>query len=121
MPFVVVRAVLVSLLLLQTVDFLDRWLYVGFSLVLMLFFADHVRLHFRTVRERDMARYAAQRLELDLLKKHLKPHFLMNTLTALAGWIEETPHTAVRLFGALAEEFRTLVDVSGWACVPLAQ
>src|SRR3546814_4505805 len=64
------RSALVSLLLLQTVAFLDRWLYVGFSLVLMLFFADHVRLHFRTVRERDMARYAAQRLELGLLKQH---------------------------------------------------
>src|SRR3546814_7941769 len=73
MPFFVVLAVLVSLLLLQTVAFLDRWLYVGFSLVLILFFADHVRLHFRTVRERDTARYAAQRLELDLLKQHLKP------------------------------------------------
>src|SRR3546814_11467513 len=119
MPFVVVRAVLVSLLLLQTVDFLDRWLYVGFSLVLILFFADHVRLHFRTVRERDMARYAAQRLELDLLKKHLKPHFLMNTLTALAGWIEDPPHTAVRMVDALADEFSTLVDVSGRALIPL--
>src|SRR3546814_19410817 len=79
----------------------------------MLFFADHVRLHFRTVREQDMARYAAQRLELDLLKQHLKPHFLMNTLTALAGWIEESPHTAVRMVDALADEFRTLVDVFG--------
>src|SRR3546814_393421 len=119
MPFFVVLAALVSLLLLQTVAFLDRWLYVGFSLVLMLFFADHVRLHFRTVRERDMARYAAQRLELDLLKQHLKPHFLMNTLTALAGWIEESPHTAVRMVDALADEFRTLVDVSGRALIPL--
>src|SRR3546814_9037349 len=99
--------------------FLDRWLYVGFSLVLILFFADHVRLHFRTVRERDTARYAAQRLELDLLKQHLKPHFLMNTLTALAGWIEESPRTAVRMVDALADEFRTLVDVSGRALIPL--
>src|SRR3546814_2375365 len=105
--------ILVSLLLLQTVAFLDRWLYVGFSLVLILFFADHVRLHFRTVRERDTARYAAQRLELDLLKQHLKPHFLMNTFTALAGWIEESPRTAVRMVDGLADECRKLVDVSG--------
>src|SRR3546814_3755651 len=118
-PFFVVLAVLVSLLLLQTVAFLDRWLYVGFSLVLILFFADHVRLHFRTVRERDTARHAAQRLELDLLKQHLKPHFLMNTLTALAGWIEESPRTAVRMVDALADAFRTLVDVSGRALIPL--
>src|SRR3546814_16789444 len=66
-----------------------------------------------------MALYSAQRLELDLLKQHLKPHFLMNTLTALAGWIEESPHTAVRMVDALADEFRTLVDVSGRALIPL--
>ena len=121
MPFLVVLALLLGLLLLQTMVFLDRWLYVGFSLVLMLFFADHVRLHFRAVRERDAARYAAQRLELDLLKQHLKPHFLMNTLTALAGWIEESPRTAVRMVDALADEFRTLIDVSGRAFVTLEE
>src|SRR3546814_18090245 len=112
MPFFVVLAALVSLLLLQTVAFLDRWLYVGFSLVLMLFFADHVRLHFRTVRERDMARYAAPRLDLDLLKQHLKPHFLMNTLTALAGSIQESPHPAVRIVDELAQDFPPRVDGS---------
>ncbi|MFC3714724.1 sensor histidine kinase [Luteimonas soli] len=121
MPFLVVLALLLALLLLQTAAFLDRWLYVGFSLVLMLFFADHVRLHFRTVRERDAARHAAQRLELDLLKQHLKPHFLMNTLTALAGWIEESPRTAVRMVDALADEFRTLIDVSDRAFVTLEE
>src|SRR3546814_14032060 len=88
MPFFVVLAALVSLLLLQTVAFLDRWLYVGFSLVLMLFFAEHVRLHFRPVRARGMARYAAQRLELDLLKQHLKPHFSLHTFTQFAGWTQ---------------------------------
>src|SRR3546814_13160437 len=40
-------------------------------------------------------------------------------LTALAGWIEESPHTAVRMVDALADEFRTLVDVSGRALIPL--
>lgn len=120
-PFLAVLTLLLALLLLQTVAFLDRWLYVGFSLVLVLFFADHVRLHFRTVRERDAARYAAQRLELDLLKQHLKPHFLMNTLTALAGWIEESPRTAVRMVDALADEFRTLIDVSDRALVTLEE
>lgn len=121
MPFLVVLVLLLALLLLQTAAFLDRWLYVGFSLVLVLFFADHVRLHFRTVRERDAARHAAQRLELDLLKQHLKPHFLMNTLTALAGWIEESPRTAVRMVDALADEFRTLIDVSDRAFVTLEE
>src|SRR3546814_14705632 len=88
MPFFVVLAVRVSLLLLQTVAFLDRWLYVGFSLVLILFFPDHVRLHFRTVPERDTARYAAQRPELDPPTQHLKPPFLLNTFTALSGGIQ---------------------------------
>ena len=120
-PFIFVLGLLLALLLLQAIAFLDRWLYLGFALVLVLCFADHVRLHARTVRERDAARFNAQRLALDLLRQHLKPHFLLNSLAALAGWIEEAPRTAVRMVHALADEFRTLVDVADRRLVPLEE
>jgi hypothetical protein len=115
----VVLVLLLALLVLKTVSFLDRWLYVGFALALMLFFADHLRVHYRTVRERDAARHTAARLELDLLKQHLKPHFLLNTLTALSEWVEESPRTAVRMVQTLGNEFRTLIDVSNQRFVTL--
>lgn len=54
----------------------------------------------------------AARLELELLRKSLQPHFLMNTLTALAQVIEENPRMAVRLIDDLSDELRTLAKFS---------
>ncbi|WP_420385219.1 histidine kinase [Roseivirga sp.] len=45
------------------------------------------------------------RLQLELLKKNLQPHFLMNTLTSLIDWVEEAPEKGVLFIEALAEEF----------------
>lgn len=58
------------------------------------------------------------RLELEILKRQLQPHFLMNTLTALSEWIERDPHTAVRMIEALAEEMRVLTDVASERLIP---
>ncbi|MEA2239598.1 MAG: hypothetical protein QOC81_4322 [Thermoanaerobaculia bacterium] len=52
------------------------------------------------------------RLELELLKRQLQPHFLMNTLTALSEWVERDPAVAVSMIGAIADEMRILTDVA---------
>jgi LytS/YehU family sensor histidine kinase len=71
-------------------------------------------------RQREDAQLAAARLEIELLKKHLQPHFLMNTLTAAMEWMEEQPDVGVRFIEALADELRLLVDVSDQTHIPLA-
>ena len=74
-------------------------------------------------RERLQARdtkLMAARLEIELLKKSLQPHFLMNTLTALSQVIEEKPAAAVRLIDDLAIEFRALTRFSGEKQVSIA-
>lgn len=58
------------------------------------------------------------RLELEMVRRHLQPHFLMNTLTALSEWIEQEPKTAVRMIETLGEELRTLGELSGRTLVP---
>jgi LytS/YehU family sensor histidine kinase len=63
----------------------------------------------------------AARLEIDLLKRSLQPHFLMNTLTTLAQIVEEDPKVAVRLIDDLAFEFRALNAISGLTSIPLAR
>jgi LytS/YehU family sensor histidine kinase len=45
------------------------------------------------------------------VRKHLQPHFLMNTLTALHEWIDEDPRVAGEMIAALAEELRLLHDI----------
>ena len=58
------------------------------------------------------------RLELEMLRRHLQPHFLMNTLTALAEWVEQEPKTAVRMIESLSEELRILGEMSTRRLVP---
>jgi hypothetical protein len=74
--------------------------------------------------ERRAARQAAltaARLEAELLRKQLQPHFVMNTLTALLEVVEHEPKTAVTLIEALAEEFRALARMSGEKLVSLGE
>ena len=66
------------------------------------------------------AELTAARMEIELLKKNLQPHFLMNTLTALSEVVEQDPRGAVKLIDDLAEEFRTVARVSAEKLIPLA-
>ncbi len=54
----------------------------------------------------------AGRLELELVKRNLQPHFILNTLTAVEEWIEESPAMAVKFIDALADEFRLMAKIS---------
>jgi hypothetical protein len=72
-------------------------------------------------RETRQTRLTAARLEIELLKKSLQPHFLMNTLTALMEVIEQSPAAAVKLIDDLAGEFRLLAAMSAEKTVPLAR
>lgn len=72
-------------------------------------------------REAQQAVLTAARLEIELLKKNIQPHFLLNTLATIMEVIEQEPKTAVMLIEALATEFRILARVSGEKLIPLAQ
>jgi hypothetical protein len=76
-----------------------------------------VRDERRAARE---ARLTAARLEIEVLRKNLQPHFLLNTLTVVTEVIESDPAGAVRLIEDLAAEFRLLAAMSAEKTVPLA-
>nr|WP_277816404.1 histidine kinase [Neptunicella marina] len=63
----------------------------------------------------------ASRLQLELVKKHLQPHFIMNTLTAIEEWIEESPAIAIQFIQTLADEFRCLASIADKPLVPAGQ
>jgi hypothetical protein len=101
-------------------DFVDRPFLLNFGAPLL---GGVAALTLRWRDERRAARQAqltAARLEVELLKKNIQPHFLLNTLTTLSEVIEQEPHTAVNLIEALADEFRLLARVSGERLIPLA-
>lgn len=67
------------------------------------------------------AQLTAARLEIELLKKNIQPHFLLNTLTTLTEVIELQPKIAVQLIEALAAEFRLLARMAGERLVPMRE
>ncbi len=71
--------------------------------------------------QHEQALINAVRLEVELLKKNIQPHYVMNSLTSVIAWIEEDPKTGIKLIEALADEFRILSEVSGQKLIPLKQ
>jgi two-component system LytT family sensor kinase len=57
--------------------------------------------------------------QLETLKMQLHPHFLFNTLNAIASLQLEDSETARRMIVRLAEFMRLTIDNSGLHCVPL--
>jgi signal transduction histidine kinase len=51
--------------------------------------------------------------ELARLRAHLEPHFLLNTLNAIAGLVTEDPQKARQLIGALGDLLRDSVSPDG--------
>lgn len=72
-------------------------------------------------REAQQAKLTAARLEIELLKKNIQPHFVLNTLATIMEVIEQEPRAAVALIEALASEFRILNRVSGEKLIALGQ
>ncbi len=99
--------------------FLDPTFFLAIEGLVLLAFATlgaQVQAERRRARE---ATLTAARLESELLKKNLQPHFLLNTLTAVSEVIEQDPGGAVKFIDDLAAEFRTLALMSGERLVPL--
>ena len=81
--------------------------------------AERRALASRRLRER--AQLRSSRLEIELLKKNIQPHFLLNSLNATLAWLEENPKNAARLLQALAEELRLILDFSSRKLVSLGE
>jgi hypothetical protein len=91
--------------------FIDPWAWVDNVLYLALNFLFFCLLcsHALEVRREQQEK---ARLQLEIVRRHMQPHFLMNTLTALSEWIEQEPKTAVRMIESLSEELRILGEMS---------
>ena len=59
------------------------------------------------------------RLESELNKKNIQPHFIMNTLTSLMEWVEKNPQRSVEFIESLAKEFRLASELSSQTVIPL--
>ncbi len=99
----------------------DISLFVSFSIItLCMFYLLSVKLkEQRLAFEHSIAE--STRLRYELLKKNIQPHFLMNTLTSLIDWVEESPEKGVEFIEALALEFDLLNQVEDQKLIPISQ
>ena len=88
------------------------------SVFLSISFADYTRQQQLLVKQ---AEVTAARLESEMLRRNIQPHFLMNSLTAITEWIETAPLEALRFIDGLAEEFRSLSKLSSQQLTPLSE
>lgn len=100
-------------------DFLNETFFYMFPIWLLLVLASLAVQAKEDRRAKDRALQASARLEADLLKKLIQPHFIMNTLTALSGWVHLDSAKADRFIDALAQEFRQFSALASAQRIPL--
>ena len=110
---------LFALLLVLQPAFLDTTLYLVLAALSAVLFADQILTLRRAEQDRAATAMRAARLELALLRQSIAPHFLLNTLNALAEWVEIEPEKGVRMIELLADEFRTVADIAGRPLIAL--
>src|SRR5688572_4851716 len=85
----------------------------------------HVQIYYRGERDRELrASHAEARLaeaKLQLLRMQLHPHFLFNTLNAVAELVHENPAAAERMITGLSHLLRETLDAGAVDLVPLAR
>lgn len=85
----------------------------------------HVHAYYRGERDRELrASHAEARLadaRLQLLRMQLHPHFLFNTLNAIAELVHESPGTAERMITGLSQLLRETLDSGAVDLVPLGR
>ena len=98
---------LISMIILPD-RFIDQWFAALFSVIAI---ANLFSLTTRFGHDREKA-LMSLKLEAEMLRRNLQPHFLMNSLMLIIEWIETQPELAVEFIESLADEFSMLNNMS---------
>ena len=99
----------------------DLMLFLGFSNLVLFNLLSFSLQQKQMQQAKQTALLRSARLETELLKKNIQPHYLMNTLTSLLEWVEKDPKVGAHFIGALADEFKILNRISDKQLIPLSQ
>lgn len=120
-PALIGLVVTLAALLWRPVEFTDLTLYFAIDFLLACLLVAHALQLRRFRREHEEVLVRSARLEIELLRKHIQPHFLMNTLTALSEWIEQDPAVAVNMIESISQEFRLLGRIADRTLIRLGE
>lgn len=116
--FIAMLALLMSAMVNRLVVY-DFGLFISFTIiVLSMLYLHSIRTSVMEA-ERQNAILLSSRLQLELLKKNIQPHFLRNTLTSMMDWVEESPKEGARFIHALAAEFDIMNEISEQTLIPI--
>ena len=101
--------------------FLNKYFYGAMALLATTLFVIQASVFRNSEKSVSDTKLKVSRLELDLLKRQIQPHFIMNTLTALSEWMISSPEQSLEMIEALGDEFRILNDFVGKDLVPLSE
>ncbi len=101
--------------------FYDISLFLSFGVIaLLMLYLLAIRMQEQR-KTLEFSKLQSARLEAELLKKNIQPHFLMNTLTSLIDWVEESPQNGIHFIEALAREFELLGQIANKTLIPIEQ
>jgi sensor histidine kinase YesM len=75
----------------------------------------------RSMLEKEQLSRVNMQTQLEGLKNQIQPHFLFNSLNALAGLIPENPDRAVRYVKKLSDVFRYILDIRNESLIQLRE
>ncbi|TGL87153.1 histidine kinase [Leptospira congkakensis] len=61
----------------------------------------------------------SKRMELELYKKTIQPHFLMNSLSAIRYWVSESAEKSALILDSLVGELRIILKVASKQLIPI--
>jgi hypothetical protein len=99
--------------------YMEQYFFVSFAVLMALMLYTLIQTMQGRQQQLVQSQINASRLELELVKRNLQPHFILNTLTAVEEWIEDSPATAVKFINALADEFRYMAQLSSLSTIAL--
>lgn len=118
--FIAMIALLMSALVNKFMVY-DFGLFISFTIiVLSMLYLHSIRTSIMEA-EHQNAILLSSRLQLELLKKNIQPHFLRNTLTSMMDWVEESPKEGARFIQALAAEFDIMNEISDQTLIPITK
>lgn len=116
--FIVLAGLLVSALVNRFIPY-DYSLFISFTIIILCMLYLHSIRTSVIEAEHQSAVLLSSRLQLELVKKNIQPHFLRNTLTSMMDWVEESPKEGARFIQALALEFDIMNEISEQTLIPI--
>ena len=75
--------------------------------------------HYR--QESQDAKLVSARMEVELLKNSIHPHFLLNSINATIIWLDEDPANAKKLLSALSDELHYILKLSNKKTISISE